>query len=111
MKTCTCCGEDKPKSYFSSSDSNPSGYAPHCKDCGVWLQLLRKHFGPTRKWNENRAKTAERYRMKRAAEQAEKARHLGSLYQVFGIQLPREKVSMDVRTVLAQAPWPYREAA
>ena len=77
----------------------------------MWLQLLRKHFGPVRKWNENRAKTVERERMKRAAEKAEKEKHLGGLYQVFGIQLPREKVTVNIKTVLAAAPWPYRIAA
>ena len=50
-KICNCCGEvKKAREHFTFT----RGYAKHCKDCGVWLRLLREVFGKTRDWDRNR---------------------------------------------------------
>ena len=106
---CNCCGEDKKWDAFSSSGKR--GYAEKCKECGVWLRLFAAAFGPSRKWHENRKKTAVRMREQRNAEKAAKPKPVTHLYQVFNIQPPKESYETTHCTILAQAAWPYRSTA
>lgn len=106
---CSCCHEDKRSKDFTHSGKR--GYADKCKSCGVWLRLFAAAFGPSRKWHENRAKTTERMRSQRSFNKDAQVKPSADLYVAFGIQLPREKVTMNIKTVLAAAPWPYGRAA
>lgn len=53
LRTCGCCGVARPTSWFSWNQK-ALRYSPNCKDCGAWLFLFRKVFGPTRDWDHNR---------------------------------------------------------
>lgn len=69
LRTCNCCGEAKKSGEFSFTP--PGGYAKRCRECGVWLYLLRQAFGPVRDWEANRERQRIRqraaYRKKRDA--------------------------------------------
>lgn len=45
LRTCTCCGDPKPTNQFNWSGKTRR-CIPTCKDCGQWLFLFRKVFGP-----------------------------------------------------------------
>ena len=77
MITCTCCGETKPTSKFTHSKK--FGYAKHCRECGIWLRLLRQVFGTTRDVEHNRVATRLRMRTKRD-------KPILDLYEAWGIR-------------------------
>jgi hypothetical protein len=100
---CYCCGEDKKTDYFSYGNK---GWTKHCKECGEWLRLFKARFGPSFESTERMGRKS--LDMIRKEEAQEK---VAQLYSVFGIQFPVEQQTVEVRTVLADAPWPYKEAA
>jgi len=57
----SCCGETKLNGAFSRPGYNKKPVS-HCKECGVWLRLLRQVFGETRDWEKNRERAAARSR-------------------------------------------------
>jgi len=101
---CNCCYEDKPWREFSNSAKPVSA---KCIECNMWIRLLRPYFGPTRDWEDNRKKTAERRRLKRLA--------TPKVPKVKQPKPPRIKERANYvyayRTILADAPWPYRSAS
>ncbi len=80
MKTCACCGETKTTRDFSYNCKSHC-YSPNCRECGLWLKLLRQAFGSGPR---NLAKTREYQR-----EYARKQRQapVRALYKAFGITL------------------------
>ena len=101
---CQCCGEDKSTSHFSSSRATT--YTPNCKSCADWLRLFKAKFGPSCESSVRMGRKAIEAMKKEA-----KIDNVVELYSAFGIQFPVEQQTVEVRTVLANAPWPYREAA
>ena len=77
MITCTCCGDTKPTSKFTHSKK--FGYAKHCRECGIWLRLLRQVFGPTRDWEKNRENMRTRLKTKHN-------KPILNLYEAWGIR-------------------------
>lgn len=52
-RVCICCGEEKGSRQYSWN--GPRGeYVKTCKECGQWLFLFRKVFGPVRNAEVNR---------------------------------------------------------
>ncbi|NVN99265.1 MAG: hypothetical protein HXX17_08075 [Geobacteraceae bacterium] len=64
LRVCNCCGESKKTSDYSWNQHRRD-YIKNCKECGQWLFLLRKVFGPTRDWSKNRANQRQRENEKR----------------------------------------------
>lgn len=100
---CSCCGEDKKTDYFSYGHK---GWTKHCKSCGEWLRLFKARFGPSFESEDRLGRKAIE-----VIKREDKQDNLRNLYGAFGIQFPQEQQTVEVRTVLANAPWPYREAA
>lgn len=63
-RTCTCCGETKATHQYSWNAKRHE-YCPTCRDCGIWLTLLRQVFGKTRDWESNRVQQRDRDRILR----------------------------------------------
>lgn len=87
MRTCSCCGEAKPNSAFTYTRQ----YAAHCRDCGVWLYLLRQVFGPTRDVMKNRERTREREQIRSLFGKLPAVKHndtLPPLYEAWGVRKP-----------------------
>jgi hypothetical protein len=63
-RVCKCCGEAKATHQYSWNQKAYQ-YSPNCKECGQWLFLFRKVFGPTRDGNSNRMKQRQRESEKR----------------------------------------------
>lgn len=97
LRTCACCGTARPTSWFSWNQK-AYRYSPNCKDCGAWLFLFRKVFGPTRDWESNRDNAREYHRLHSEAKQErERLQRLADkpstraamdLYAAFGIGMP-----------------------
>lgn len=100
---CNCCGEDKKTPHFSYGRN---GWTAHCMDCGVWLRLFKARFDPSF-WLDDK-KTRKSQELIRKEERVE---NVAQLYGAFGIQFPEDKPRPEICTVLADAAWPYRDAA
>ena len=80
MRTCACCGDTKSVRHFSWNQKRLD-YSPSCRECGVWLRLLRAVFGPTRDWQKNLENTKQRSRDRRNAP-------VNNLFEAWGIRRP-----------------------
>ena len=47
-RTCSCCGETKPQQGNFTHNPKKGVYTAYCRDCGVWLTLLRQAFAGNR---------------------------------------------------------------
>ena len=106
---CSCCHEDKPTKHFTYSSG--FGWAKHCRVCGVWLRLLRPYFGPTRDWEANRKKVAERKRVLKVAQPPKVKKPKPPKVKAPKPIKERATYVYAYRTILANAPWPYRRTA
>jgi len=100
---CSCCGEEKNTTGFSYGRQ---GWTKYCKVCGEWLKLFKARFDASF-WLDDKKTRKSMEALRKEA----KVDTVVSLYGAFGIQFPVEQQTVEVRTVLANAPWPYREAA
>jgi len=85
-RVCECCGEAKTTKHYSWNQKSMR-YASHCKDCGVWLTLFRKVFGPVTYPEKARKRQREYERAKYWANKPT-ARAARDLYAAFGIGFP-----------------------
>jgi len=77
----------------------------------VWLYLLRQVFGPTRNWEANRIKVAQRKQLLRAEQPPKPPK--AKKPRVRKVKPPKPKPQRTIyvhayRTILADSNWPYR---
>ena len=107
---CNCCYEDLPWRAFSNSAKRVSA---KCKECNMYLRQFAAYLGPTRDWEANRKKAAERKRAWRATQPPKVKKPKPPKVKAHKPVPIKERATYvyAYRTILANAPWPYRRTA